>query len=942
MPSLTLQAPLDGWCAPLAEVPDQVFAEGMIGDGMAIDPVSAVVHAPCDGEIIAVPEGGHAVSLRVAAGVEVLVHVGIDSVGLRGRGFESLVRVGQRVRAGEELIRFDLDIVARGAKSLMTPVVLAAGGAWRIRRRHAPGRIRTGEMLVEIDFAGEAVMSAEGAVVNGASGHGGAVNAGPARPTGELTRAIVIPLAHGLHARPAAMLAKRARQLDANVALTARGKFADARSVTAIMALGVRQGDELKIVANGANAAAAIDAIIAGINEAATFEKAAGEHTNRAPSPTSTPPPAPSAATPAQALMPSATSSDASTPAPTAAAALSPSEVASTRVFTSASVVAPASASSAPAVLSAAPAASLLGSTAAPGAVSSPRASASDAPASLPGVIAVRGFAVGRIARIERAPIEVVEEGRGSSHELAELERAQSSVRARLSRVGASGGGARREIADAHVAFLEDPTLNETAAELIAAGKSAAFAWRAAIRAAIESLAALDDARLRERADDLLDIESHVLLALAGEARPMNLPLPEEAIVAADDLLPSELVSLDRANLRAICLGSGGPTSHVAILAAAMDVPMLVGIGPRLRDVPAGERVIVDAERGVVRIAPSPEELAEADRRASNLRQQRTAERQAAQLECRTRDGTRVEVFANLGSVAEAEAAVGAGAEGCGLLRTEFLFIDRDSAPSEDEQFDIYQSIATALAGRPLILRLMDVGGDKPLPYLPLPTEENPALGLRGVRTALRHPQLLRTQLRAALRVQPHVRILIPMVTDVADIRAVRTIIGELQNELGGQARIEIGAMIETPAAAMTADRIAEQVDFLSIGSNDLTQYSLAMDRGHPELARRIDALHPAVLKLIALAGAAGERSGKTVAVCGGIASDPAAIPLLIGVGVRELSVVSAAIAAVKRQVRCLEIGACAALAARALEAESAEAVRALVGESKLSVGGLS
>jgi len=557
-------------------------------------------------------------------------------------------------------------------------------------------------------------------------------------------------------------------------------------------------------------------------------------------------------------------------------------------------------------------------------------------------VIAVRGFAVGRIARIERAPIEVVEEGRGSSHELAELERAQSSVRARLSRVGASGGGARREIADAHVAFLEDPTLNETAAELIAAGKSAAFAWRAAIRAAIESLAALDDARLRERADDLLDIESHVLLALAGEARPMNLPLPEEAIVAADDLLPSELVSLDRANLRAICLGSGGPTSHVAILAAAMDVPMLVGIGPRLRDVPAGERVIVDAERGVVRIAPSPEELAEADRRASNLRQQRTAERQAAQLECRTRDGTRVEVFANLGSVAEAEAAVGAGAEGCGLLRTEFLFIDRDSAPSEDEQFDIYQSIATALAGRPLILRLMDVGGDKPLPYLPLPTEENPALGLRGVRTALRHPQLLRTQLRAALRVQPHVRILIPMVTDVADIRAVRTIIGELQNELGGQARIEIGAMIETPAAAMTADRIAEQVDFLSIGSNDLTQYSLAMDRGHPELARRIDALHPAVLKLIALAGAAGERSGKTVAVCGGIASDPAAIPLLIGVGVRELSVVSAAIAAVKRQVRCLEIGACAALAARALEAESAEAVRALVGESKLSVGGLS
>jgi phosphoenolpyruvate-protein kinase (PTS system EI component) len=299
-------------------------------------------------------------------------------------------------------------------------------------------------------------------------------------------------------------------------------------------------------------------------------------------------------------------------------------------------------------------------------------------------------------------------------------------------------------------------------------------------------------------------------------------------------------------------------------------------------------------------------------------------------------------VFANLGSVAEAEAAVAAGAEGCGLLRTEFLFIDRDSAPSEAEQLDVYQGIAAALSGRPLVLRLMDVGGDKPLNYLPLPHEDNPALGLRGVRTALRYPELLGTQLRAALRVKPAgvVRILLPMITDVAEVRAIRSVIDELRVELGQSAPIEIGAMIETPAAALTADRIAAAVDFFSIGSNDLTQYSLAMDRGHAELARRIDALHPAVLKLISLATASGQRNGKLVAVCGGMAAEPAAVPLLVGLGVRELSVVPAAVPALKRQVRDLTVADCAALAARCLEVESAAEVRALVAQATSSPGG--
>ena len=696
----------------------------------------------------------------------------------------------------------------------------------------------------------------------------------------------------------------------------AHGKSADARSVTAMMTLGARHGDELTISARGEGAQAAIDSMIAGLDEALKLERAAVRDEAGA------------RASLAQARG-AGVSVSAVDVVPSGSGRRAP-----------ASVSEPGGTLGGAHAASASRASATVGTSSGIGALNG--ASTSHADGELSGVIAAPGFAVGHIARIERPEIAVVETGKGSAHESAELERARDIVRARLSRVAGAGGATRREIVEAHLAFLDDPVLNEVASEHISGGKSAGFAWRAATRASIAALEQLSDTRLRERADDLLDIESHVLMALAGEARPMHLVLPENAIVVADDMLPSELVALDRANLKGIALSGGGPTSHVAILAAAMDVPMLAGVGQALRKVQSGERAIVDAESGVLVVAPRVEAFAKAEQHAAARIAQRAAERQAARLECHTRDGTRIEIFANLGSVPEAGAAVSAGAEGCGLLRTEFLFIDRDRAPSEDEQLDIYQAIADALGGKPLVLRLMDVGGDKPLNYLPLPPEENPALGLRGIRTALRHPELLHTQLRAALRVTPHgvVRILLPMITDASEVRTVRSIVNELQTQLGHRAPVEIGAMIETPAAALGAKHIVAAADFLSIGSNDLTQYSLAMDRGHPELARRIDALHPAVLELIALATSAGERAGKLVAVCGGMAADAAAVPILIGLGVRELSVVPAAIPTLKRQVRDLDVHECASLAARALEAESAADVRAIVARFKHSPGG--
>ncbi len=308
----------------------------------------------------------------------------------------------------------------------------------------------------------------------------------------------------------------------------------------------------------------------------------------------------------------------------------------------------------------------------------------------------------------------------------------------------------------------------------------------------------------------------------------------------------------------------------------------------------------------------------------------RVAARAAAATDCRTADGRRIEIFANLGSVADAETAVAAGAEGCGLLRTELLFLDRATSPGVAEQARHYQAIADVLGPRPLILRTLDIGGDKPAPYLALPAEENPALGLRGVRVGLAQPELLRDQLRAALAVTPPPRLLLPMIASVAELIAVRVQVDAVTAELGCE-RPALGVMIETPAAAVTADLLAAHADFFAIGTNDLSQYVLAMDRGNPAVAGGIDALHPAVLRLIAQTCAGAAKHARPVGVCGGLASDFAATAILIGLGVGELSAVPALVPELKALVRRLDSGACGELARAALETESAAAVRALV-----------
>jgi multiphosphoryl transfer protein len=555
--------------------------------------------------------------------------------------------------------------------------------------------------------------------------------------------------------------------------------------------------------------------------------------------------------------------------------------------------------------------------------------------ARLSAVVAARGQAVGCAAPMQDVDPPVSAAAGEAAAERARLAASIEAVSGFLRGLATTASqGAQRGVLDAHLALLADPSLRQQAIAQIDRGASAGAAWRSTLRGAAAALAALDDARMAERRADLLDIERQVLLVLSGAPPNASGSLPEQAIVLASELLPSQLLTLDAQRLAGLCMAEGGATSHVAILAASMGLPMLVAAGPAVLAIKADTPLVLDAEAGQLLVDPPATELDARRALIEQRRRERAQDEAAAHQSARTRDAVEVHVYCNLGALAEAAPAVRAGAEGCGLLRTEFLFLDREQAPGVDAQLAEYQAIASALGGRTLTIRTLDAGGDKPIAYLPLPREENPALGLRGLRTSQAHPELLATQLRAIMRVSPpgQCRVLLPMVTELAEVTAVRAQLTTLAGELKVPAPA-LGVMIETPASALLAEQLCAHIDFLSIGSNDLSQYTLAMDRLHPTLAARLDALHPAVLRLVKLAADAGNARGIEVGVCGGLASDPAAVPLLVGLGVRELSVVPAQIPRIKSVVRALDAAGCAMLAQRALELGSAAAVRSLVQE---------
>lgn len=820
--AVTLGAPLSGPVLTLGNVPDEVFASGAMGDGLAIDPLNDCLHAPCDGEIIHVARTGHALTIRADNGAELLMHVGIDTVELKGEGFALLVKQGARVSQGQALVRFDLDRIARQCKSLISLIILTNGEHFELQPM-ALQTVTLGEPLMQV--IARSTAPARTAVDNAIEEAGASVH---------------ITHRGGLHARPAALIRKTAQGFSSQARLYYGDKSAACDSLIGLMGLGIGEGDEVRVTCRGKDCEAALQALVAALSAPIN------EHHH------------------------------------------APVAVAPRRANTEADV--------------------LQGVCAAPGLVCGPlfRLSGIELPADMG-----QHSADEQLQQLDTA-----------------LERVRSEIRSTLAHARQRKNVEEEDIFAAHLALLEDPTLLEAATAAIEQGSAATHAWRDAIQAQCAVLLALGKPLFAERANDLRDLQQRVLRALLGET--WHVELPAGAIVSAHELTPSDLLQLSAQQAVGLCMAEGGATSHVAILARGKGLPCVVALGSEVLDVPQGQRVVLDAANGRLELAPSEARHAQVHqiRDAQKLRRQQ--QQAQAQQPARTRDDVSIEVAANVASSSEARVAFESGADGVGLLRTEFLFVDRRTAPDEQEQRQAYQAVLDAMGDKSVIIRTIDVGGDKQLDYLPLPAEANPVLGLRGIRMAQVRPELLDQQLRALLQVSPlkRCRILLPMVSEVDELLQIRQRLDELCAELELNQRPELGVMIEVPAAALMAEQLAEHADFLSIGTNDLSQYTLAMDRDHAGLAARVDALHPALLRLIAQTCIGAAKHGRWVGVCGALASDPLATPVLVGLGISELSVSPPQIAEIKDRVRHLDAAQCRQLSLGLLDLSSAKAVR--------------
>jgi phosphoenolpyruvate-protein phosphotransferase/dihydroxyacetone kinase phosphotransfer subunit len=659
----------------------------------------------------------------------------------------------------------------------------------------------------------------------------------------------------GLHARPAARVVALVRGLDVDVRLSRGGRTVSAASLTGVVSLGARRGDTVTVTATGPDAPRAVEALVA--LAVANFGDPAG---------------------PADPADP--------------AGAPAPEERGISRAHRCRLM--PRNGEPEPA----------LGP--APG-------------ETLSGIAVGDGIAVGPAHRLGRpAPFtpppggaRVAGDPPDGDGERGALDGAIAAARAAIEadrdRVGSRASADAAGIFDAHLALLDDAALLDPAQDAIAAGTTADRAWSGAVGAVAAIYRGLEDPRLRERAVDVEDVGRRVLDALTGAPAT---PVSPEGIVIADELTPAEAAGLDPERVRGIATARGSATAHAAILARALGLPAAVGLGPALLAVTDGTEVLLDGGAGTLTVTPDPAAAAEARERGAALARRRADARDRALEPALTRDGTRIEVLANLGDPGEARIAVALGAEGVGLLRTEFLYLERTELPGEAEQVATLREIARALERRPLVVRTLDAGADKPLPALRTGPEANPFLGVRGVRLSLAEPELLLTQLRAVLRVAAEfpqqLRVMVPMVSVLDEVLAVRQLLERARGELGSTVELPLGIMVEVPAAALDAGALAAHVDFFSIGTNDLTQYTMAAERGNARVAGLLDGLRAPVRELVRMTVAAA--GGRPVAVCGELAGDPEASAELVRAGVRELSMAPALIPEAKAALRQLEL----------------------------------
>jgi len=837
---IDLYAPLDGTTVDLKTIPDEVFASGAVGEGVSIAPTSCVLKAPCAGEVINIHSANHALSLRTADGINVLMHIGLDTVNLKGKGFHLKTAQGAKVQIGDPLIAFDFSFLEKNAKSMLTEIIVSSSDK---------------DLQVSPVIGKKVTVGTDVILTVTATTKNKKLQENSASDTDEELTSWQIEITDptGFHARPAAVLASGAKKFSATVKIVKNGKEADAKSITAIMGLNIKQGDLITLKAKGDDAAEALFELVPALELAMSKEAE---------------------------------------------------------------------------------------KTALPTPATIPFAPLSSDPNILIGTPASEGKGLGKTHLFTPIFFAIEETASNPAAEVKKLEKALAAAAKDLQELSTKIPDKKQaSIFTAHAELLADSALTAPAFALINSGKSAAFAWNKICTEEADRLTKLDNPILSARATDIRDINTRVL-ALLSDTKGKPFSYPDDTILIAEELTPSATASLDKTKIKGIATTFGSATSHSAILAKTLGIPAIAGIEKRALKISDGTLAFIDGSKGTLQINLSAKDFAAALKEEKQSKEKYAAALKNAFLPATTKDGKNIDIGGNVGSVFDAEKVLEAGGSGIGLLRSEFLFLNRQAAPSEEEQADAYIKIAKLLGkDKKLIIRTLDIGGDKPLSYLPMPAEANPFLGMRGIRLTLAHQDLFRTQIRAILAAAKYsdIHIMFPMISRYKELSEAKQIVLDEQKKLNAP-KVKIGVMIEVPSAVLIADSLASEVDFFSIGTNDLTQYTLAMDRGNPDLNKIADGLHPAVLRLIKMTVAGAHKHKKFVGVCGDMAGKAETVPLLLGLGVDELSMAPPSIPIIKELVRKLDIKKCEQLANTAMELPSASAVHALLQSQETGV----